>query len=395
MRLQRDTLTERLRITTAFERQQREAFQQDVYSFTAAVHSFFSRLERYLPGRVGGEALEPQLSGGVLFAVNPALRVNNVATGASSVTVHLKGPTRFALAGVDIAVTGSPLPSLYVNGQDHRLQPRLRLSVDGATLVAIHESNYLHLNVRDEVRSLAALTAEALAVYYVLSSPRRTDLLRVLRAAANVATGDPQSLVGQALGRLRELRRPRARPPPSPEGLVERFRSSRRRQVGRRGRRRFGRVVLDRHDRLCGRPATAAGRNDRGRGRCSPLGRRSAAAQLRGSARDGAQVPQPRQRRRRKRRPWCCRAAPWARSRPTSSKRCPAAPCCASAPPRSWCVCTSAASPWKPETGSGNPPNEPGSFPTPRLPSVATAASSTRLEARGTSPERANLCRVS
>ncbi|CAN5758499.1 hypothetical protein BH24DEI2_BH24DEI2_08530 [soil metagenome] len=205
MQLQRNTLTERLRITTAYERQQREVFQQDIHNFTAAVHSFFSRLERYLPGRIGGEALEPQLLGGVLFAVNPALRVNTVATGSTSVTVHLKGPTRFALAGVDIAVTGSPLPSLYINGQDHRLQPRLRLSVDGATIVAIHESNYLHLSVRDETRSLAALTAEALAVYYVLSSPRRADLLRVLRAAANVATGEPQDLVTQALGRLREL----------------------------------------------------------------------------------------------------------------------------------------------------------------------------------------------
>lgn len=205
MQLQRDTLTERLRITTAFERQQRDSFQQGVQNFSNAAHSFFNRLERHLPGRVGGEAGEPQLNGGVLFAVNPALRVNSVALGATSVTVHLKGPTRFALAGVDIAVTGSPTPSLYINGQEHRLQPRLRVSSGGTTVVAIHEGGYLHLNVRDEDRSLAALTAEALAVYFVLSSPHKTELLRVLRTAANIATGEPQDLVSQALARLREL----------------------------------------------------------------------------------------------------------------------------------------------------------------------------------------------
>lgn len=205
MKVQRATLTERLRITTAFEKQQRTAFQQDVQNFSSAVHSLFNRLERHLPGRAGGEAGEPQLSGGVLFAVNPALRVANVATGATAVTVHLKGPTRFLLGGLEIAVTGGRAPLLYVGGRDYLLQPRLRLSLEGKIVVAIHEGNYLHLSVRDEERSLAAVTAEALAVYFVLSSPHKADLLRVLRTAANVATGEPKDLVAQALERLHEL----------------------------------------------------------------------------------------------------------------------------------------------------------------------------------------------
>ena len=203
--LQRNTLLERLRIATAFEKQQRDTFQQDVQSFSSAAHSFFNRLERHLPGKAGGAAGEPQLRGGVLFAVNPALRAPSVAAGATSVTVRLKGPTRFFLAGLELAVSGGRAPSLYLNGQDHLLQPRLRLTFDNTTVVALYESAYLHLSVRDEARSLAALTAEALAVYFVLSSFYKAELLRVLRTATNVATGEPKELVSQALHRLREL----------------------------------------------------------------------------------------------------------------------------------------------------------------------------------------------
>ena len=203
--VQHETLSERLRITTAFEKQQRHAFQQDVLGFSNAVHTFFNRLERYLPGRVGGEAGEPQLSGGVLFAVNPALRIASVAADASAVTVHLKGPTRLVLAGLEIAITGGRTPSIYLGGHDHLLQPRVRLRAQGREVVAIHENAYLHLKVQDTERSLAASTAEALAVYFVLSSPHKKELLRVLRAAANVATGEPKDLVAQALLRLREL----------------------------------------------------------------------------------------------------------------------------------------------------------------------------------------------
>ena len=203
--LQHKTLSERLRITTAYEQQQRQAFQQDVHRFSDAAHTFFDRLERYLPSRVGGAAGEPQLRGGVLFAVNPALRVANVAADAAAVTIHLKGPTRFVLAGLELAISGGRTPSVYVDGQDHLLQPRLRLRAQGREIIAIYENAYLHLKVQAEERSLAASTAEALAVYFVLSSPYKKELLRVLRAAANVATGEPKDLVAQALLRLREL----------------------------------------------------------------------------------------------------------------------------------------------------------------------------------------------
>ena len=203
---QKQALEERLRMTTAYERQQRETFQQDVQRFTTAVHVFFDHLERYLPARVGGEAGDPQLRGGVLFAVNPALRIDTVARDASAVTVHLKGPTRFALGGLELAITGSArAQSLFVGGQEHPLQPRLKVSTGRHAVVAVQEGQYLYLNVVNEARSLAALSAEALCVFFVLSSPRTGELLRVLRTAANVVVGEPRDIVVQALDQLREM----------------------------------------------------------------------------------------------------------------------------------------------------------------------------------------------
>ena len=202
---QKQALEERLRVTTAYERQQRETFQQDVQRFTTAMHVFFDHLERYLPAKVGGEAGDPQLRGGVLFAVNPALRIDTVARDASAVTVHLKGPTRFTLGGLELAITGSArAQSLFVGGQEHPLQPRLKVSTGRHAVVAVQEGQYLYLNVMNEARSLAVLLAEALCVFFVLSSPRKSELLRVLRTAANVVAGEPRDAIVQALDQLRE-----------------------------------------------------------------------------------------------------------------------------------------------------------------------------------------------
>ena len=206
MQLQREALEERLRVTAAHERQQRDTFQQDVQAFTAAAHTFFDRLEHFLPGKVGGEAGEPQLTGGVLFAINPALRVNAIPRDANAITVRLKGPTRFMLGGLELALTGTGnARALYVGGQDHVLQPRLKVNVGHYAVVANQEGNYVHLKVVDEGRSLATLLAEGLAVFYVLNTENKDDLLRILRTAANVTVNEPRELVGQALDRLKEM----------------------------------------------------------------------------------------------------------------------------------------------------------------------------------------------
>lgn len=206
MQVQREALEERLRVTAAHERQQRDTFQADVQAFTAAAKAFFDRLEPFLPGKVGGEAGEPQLAGGVLFAINPVLRVNAIPRDANAITVRLKGPTRFMLGGLEIALTGTGnAHSLYVGGQDHVLQPRLSINLGRHSVVVNQEGNYVHLKIVDEGRSLATLLAEGLAVFYVLNNPEKDNLMRVLKTAANITVSEPKELVGQALDRLKEM----------------------------------------------------------------------------------------------------------------------------------------------------------------------------------------------
>lgn len=203
---QRQRLEERLRIALAHERQQRESFQQDVALFSEAANTFFDRLLRYLPARVGGEAGEPQLRGGVLFAVNPSLQLKAVPREALAVTVRLKGPVRFALGGLELAITGSGRAQyLFVGGQEHALQPRMRIAVDNRVLLANMEGQYLHLQIKAEAQPLAALLAEALVVLYVLTSEQRDGLLLALRTAANVTVADPQELILRAVSRLAEM----------------------------------------------------------------------------------------------------------------------------------------------------------------------------------------------
>jgi len=97
---QRRDLEQRLQEALAFERNQRQMFQQDVQLFTALVTSFFERLAKYLPRSIGGEASEPQLQGGILFAANPALRWDLVPPATTALTVNMKGPVRFSLSGI-------------------------------------------------------------------------------------------------------------------------------------------------------------------------------------------------------------------------------------------------------------------------------------------------------
>ncbi len=205
-RAQINALELRLRQTLLVERQQREAFQQDVQHFVQTSEAFFDRLERYLPVKAGGEAGEPQLKGGVLFAENPALRLNKVSSDARNVTVRLKGPTRFMLGGLEMAVTGSArAQALSIGEHSYPLQPRLKIDLERHAVVAILEGVYLHLQVANTGRPLASLLAEALAVFTVLASQHTAELLRVLRTAGTVSVGEPQDIVAQALERMRVI----------------------------------------------------------------------------------------------------------------------------------------------------------------------------------------------
>lgn len=198
----RRDLEQRLAETLAFERNQRQMFQRDVLHFTDLVQAFFERLADYLPTTVGGRAGGPQLDGGVLFAANPALRWDAVPPGATALTVRLVGPVRFALMGHEVAVMGAGQSrSLFVDEHEVALQPRQVLELGRSRLHVFHEGDYVHLRYVDEARALAVRLAEALVVLYVLGSPKRDDLLTLLKVLANTVQGEPQDLVARALTR--------------------------------------------------------------------------------------------------------------------------------------------------------------------------------------------------
>jgi hypothetical protein len=203
---QRRQLEERLQQVLAFERHQRQMFHQDVARFGELVEAFFDRLARYLPTSTGGQAGTPRLTGGVLFAVNPGLRVESVAPHVSAATVRLKGATRLRVSGLEVSVSGSGAgQKLYVRGEEHPLADQMAVACERKWLYAFKEGEYLHLKVEDEARSLAVRVAEAAAVLSVLASPERDALMAALQALTSSTTGDPQELVRVALESLAVL----------------------------------------------------------------------------------------------------------------------------------------------------------------------------------------------
>jgi hypothetical protein len=204
--VRRQELEERLRLATANERKNREFFVTEVQHFANLMETFFSRLESYLSTRVGGRSSDPQLSGGVLFAENPALNIIEVPKGAKAVTVRVKGPVRFMLSGQDIAVMGSKeASSLFVAGREVALDKSQAINVGRYTVNCFFEAGYLHIRLQEEHRSLAALTAEALAILEVTYSSYREQLLKAIKAASNVVIGEEQEIVSQAIWRLAEM----------------------------------------------------------------------------------------------------------------------------------------------------------------------------------------------
>jgi hypothetical protein len=202
----RQELEAKLQMVIANERKQRDFFAQETQNFTALVEDFFAKLALHLPTRVGGKASDPQLAGGVLFSETPALSLKAVPKEAKAVTVRVRGPVRFLLSGIDVAVMGvKGAFSLYVGGREFALEAKQTIDLGKQKLMAFYKGQYLHLKLYDEVRSLATTLSEALAVFEVLRSPQREGLLKALKVASNVTTGEPQEVVAQALTRFREL----------------------------------------------------------------------------------------------------------------------------------------------------------------------------------------------
>jgi len=204
--VQRRELERRLAEALAMERNERLAFHRDAAMLQDLVHAFFERLADYLPTTVGGRAGGPQLGGGVLFGVNPALRVEHIGPTTTEVTVRLVGPVRLSLGGHDFAFSGAGGSHvLFVDDQEVELGRANVVQLGRERLSVFREGDYVHLRLRDEGRSLAVRLAEALVVLHVLTSPRREDLLTVAKVIANTVRGEPQELVVQAFNRANQI----------------------------------------------------------------------------------------------------------------------------------------------------------------------------------------------
>ena len=203
---QRRELEHRLSETLALERNQRQLYQRDILHYNDLVHAFFERLSNHLPTSVGGNASGPQLRGGILFAANPALRWESVPPDVEAVSVRVIGPVRFVLEDIEVAIMGSEgSRMLFLADKEYPLKPRMSIEVDDRTMLVYYESGYLHLRVSHRTRSLASMVAEALTVFFVLSSDHREDLLTVLKIVANTLQGEPQDLVSRAVARAAEV----------------------------------------------------------------------------------------------------------------------------------------------------------------------------------------------
>jgi hypothetical protein len=204
--VQRRELERRLGEALAMERNERMMFHRDAAMLQDVVHTFFERLADYLPTSVGGRASGPQLGGGVLFGVNPALRVEHISPATTEITVRLVGPVRLSMGGHDFAFSGAGASRvLFVDDQEVSLTGASVVQLGRERLAVFREGDYVHLRLRDEGRSLALRLAEALVVLHVLTSPRREDLLTVAKVIANTVRGEPQELVVQALNRANHI----------------------------------------------------------------------------------------------------------------------------------------------------------------------------------------------
>lgn len=219
--VQRRDLDARLAETLAFERHQRDLFQRDVARCSEHAVALVERLERHLPARVGGRAPGPRLQGGVLFAVNPALRWERVPPGAQAFTLRMVGPARFTIGGHEVALMGNgDTRTLYADGASHPLAPHLDLRVGRGRLLADVEGDYLYLRYRDEGRSLATRVAEGLLAAYVVTHERAADLMAVATGIAGARATTPFETIRRAVAQAGEItsRAPQRRA--ALEGLV-------------------------------------------------------------------------------------------------------------------------------------------------------------------------------
>lgn len=202
----REDLETRLRERHDVEREQRAMLRRDTARFAELVDAFFSRLGRVVPRSVGGSAEEPQLGGGVLFAIAPLLRRTDIPKDARALSVRLAGPVRLPFLGRDLVITTEgEARHLFLDGVEIPLSDDVVVPFGDHELEVFSEGDYLHLRMRETGGSLAARAAEAAATLHVMSSPERESHLAMLRLLAPGGPGDPAALVTEAVRRAGQI----------------------------------------------------------------------------------------------------------------------------------------------------------------------------------------------
>lgn len=202
----RQDLEERLRERQELERSQVAMLRRDQSRFTAHVEAFFARLEQLLPRSLGGDAEEPQLAGGVLFAVTPALRRVELSPDATELTLRAAGAVRLPFAGRDLVVTvHGDERHLYIGTTEIPLDADRTVRIGEDEIETFVEGLYLHVRLRVSGGSLAARVAAAATTIHVLTGERRDERLAVLRMIASGASASPSSLVNEALRRAGQI----------------------------------------------------------------------------------------------------------------------------------------------------------------------------------------------
>lgn len=202
----RQDLEARLRERQELERTQIAMLRRDQARFTSYVDAFFARLEQLLPRSVGGKAEEPQLTGGVLFAVSPGLRRSELSPDATSLTLRIAGAVRLPFAGRDLVITTHA-------SERHLHIGKTEIPLDGDRIVAVGEDevetfvegNYLHVRVRESGGALAARVAAAATTVHVLAGDARTERMAALRMVAPGVGGSPTEAIVEALRRAEQI----------------------------------------------------------------------------------------------------------------------------------------------------------------------------------------------
>ncbi|MDZ7801623.1 MAG: hypothetical protein U5K81_12635 [Trueperaceae bacterium] len=202
----RQELERRIRERQELEREQRTMLRRDTMRFTELAEAFFVRLARLLPRSVGGDAEEPQLTGGVLFAVSDALRRKEIPADARTLTLRLAGPVRLAFLGRTLAVTVEGRDRhLFLEDREVPLDGDRVTSMNGYELETFVEGDYVHVRARDTGGSLVARVAEAATALFVLTSPQAEMRLAALRLLAPGAAAEPVGVVAEAVRRAGQI----------------------------------------------------------------------------------------------------------------------------------------------------------------------------------------------